>query len=177
MTLALSPPPPGAAGWQTFEPPRILPRAPRTPRGQATHCRVAGPPARRLGEAGDWEGSPVPSPSAPSSAIWKHPPCSLVSQFLTGPKSRGIRVPRQKREPPIHPQSRPLHHVNAGSKLQLPKPGWAWAGEGVSQASREARVPGPPGASVRPGRRLCPSLPGDALPRAGVVGRAGGARD
>lgn len=74
------------------------------------------------------------------------------------------------------------HHVNAPVKAPASS---TWLAGGGGGARRGGPVPaeGPtcrdpsPRFPLCPGRGLCPSLLGDALPGARLVGRAGGARD
>lgn len=67
------------------------------------------------------------------------------------------------------------HHVNTPVKAQLPKPGRR--GAAAVPGQQGVNVPRPLKFSLCPGRGLCPSLLGDALPGARLVGRAGGERD
>lgn len=67
-------------------------------------------------------------------------------------------------------------HVNSRPKPRLPKPGRRGAAAIPGQRTvQRARVPLK--FSLCPGRGLCPSLLGDALPGARAAGRAGGERD
>lgn len=97
----------------------------------------------------------------PSRAIWKQPPCFLVSI------SYGAQVPRDHCSPTekgaTHQcPSRPLHHVNAGSKLQLPKPGSRGLGRGCPRPAENPAcrvLPRPPCARGAGFAQVCREMP------------------
>lgn len=94
------------------------------------------------------------------------------------PVPRGHGPPEGKGDTPPCPRQ-PGTTRTPPSELQLPKAGWRGAAAvlGQQEAATGRVPPAPPKFSLCPGRGLCPSLQGDALPRARLVGRAGGARD
>lgn len=148
-------------------------------REAATGGRVERLVARGLGRLEAGRGCISQPPPRLSDPVLRSEASGNISVLSTVDSSRA-QVPRghgppREKEPPIHAQANPAPRERpdqSPSSLNL-------AGEGPwrSRASKGSNVPCPLKFSLCTGRGLCPSLLGDALPGARLVGRAGGERD